>query len=267
MNNWKDKQTTSGIFTGFALQKGLLLLITVMSLLVAVPVSAEEKSAGDTEFGFEAYLWMPTLSARTVTDDPILITFGDLLKSLDFTVMLRGDVQKDRFFGVADVLYLNISNSQRHDGEFLGQPIEGKLEVGIKAWVLNFIGGYELVDNGKDSFGLAAGARYLKLTLDTTVKLEDQKKKGSVGDSVWDGVVALRGTHHFPDGHYFNYYADVGAGDSKLTWQALANFAYDYKKFTGKIGYRYLKWNFKNDAEAMDNLNVHGPYLSLKWTW
>ena len=237
-----------------------------MLLLVAAPVSAEEKSAGDTEFGFEAYLWMSTVRATTVTGHPVLITFGDIVKSLDFTVMLRGSVQKDRFFGMADMIYLNISDSHTHDGEFLGQPVTGKHDIGLEAWILNFIGGYELVDNGKDTFGLAAGARYLKLTLDTTVKLEDEKEK-SFGDAVWDGVVALRGRHNFPDGHYLNYYADVGGGDSKLTWQALADFAYDYKKFTGKIGYRYLKWNFKNDAKAMDNKTIHGPYISAKWSW
>lgn len=267
MKNRKDKQSTLGGFTNFNLQKSLLLLVTAMLLLIAAPVSAEEKSAGETEFGFEAYLWAATVRADTVTGDPVLITFGDILKNLDLAAMLRGSVQKDRLFGVADMLYMNIGDSQRHDGDFLGQPVEGKLDVGLEAWVVNLIGGYELVDNGRDTFGLAAGARYLKLTLDTTIKLDENKKKESFGDSVWDGIVAFRGTHHFPDGHYFNYYADVGAGDSKLTWQAVADFAYDYKKFTGKIGYRYLKWNLKNDAEALDNLNLHGPYISFKWTW
>ena len=263
----KEKHSALGGFIRIALQNGLLLFITVMLLLIAAPVSAEEESAGDTEFGFEAYLWMPTIRTNTVNGGRVLITFGDILKNLDLTAMLRFSAQKDRFFGVADVLYLDVGTSQKHDGEFLGQPVEGKLDVGLEAWVLNFIGGYELVDNGKDRFGLAAGARYLKLTLDTTVKLNDNKEKDSFSESVWDGVIALRGTHHFPDGHYFNYYADVGGGGSKLTWQALADFAYDYKKFTGKIGYRYLKWNLKNDAKAIDDLTTHGPYISFKWTW
>lgn len=267
MKNRKDKQSTLGGFTNFALQKWLLLLVTAMLLLVAAPVSAEEKSAGETEFGFEAYLWAATVRADTATGDPVLITFGDILKDLDIAAMIRGNVQKDRFFGIADVLYMDIGDSQSHNGEFLGQPVTGKLDIGLKALVLNFIGGYNLVDNGNDTFGLAAGARYLKITLDTTIKQEDLKDKDSVDDSVWDGVIGLMGRHNFPDGHYFNYYADVGGGGSKLTWQALANFAYDYKKFTGKIGYRYLKWNFKNDAEALDNLNIHGPYISFEWTW
>ena len=266
MNNRKEKHCALGGFTSFAIQKGLFLLISVILLLVAAPVSAEEKSAGDAGFGFEIYGWMPTMRNTTATGDEVVINFGDILKNLDMTAMIRGSVQKDRFFGVADVLYMSLGTSKKLDEE-LPPPTTGKLEIGLDAWVLNFVGGYNLIDNGKDTFGLAAGARYITLTLDTTIKVEDQKQKHSEGDHVWDGVVGLKGRHNYPDGHYFNYYADVGGGGSKLTWQALVNFAYDYKKFTGTIGYRYLKWNFKNDAPALDDLTVHGPYLGIKWTW
>ena len=48
----------------------------------------------------------------------------------------------------------------------------------------------------------------------------------------------FKGRHNDPDGHYLDYYADVGGGGSSLTWQAAANFSYDYKKFTGIVGYR-----------------------------
>ena len=261
------KWNTVGIFTDFALQKCLLALFAVLLLLGTNTVSAQEESADKAEFGFEAYLLMPTIQQTTVNGDRVLITFGDILKNLDFTAQIRGTVQKGRFFGAADMLYLDMSTSQRHKGEFLGQPITGKLELGVKSWVLNFIGGYELIDNEKRKFGITAGARYLDLTLDTTVKLQDLKRKESRGGDVWDAIVGFRGRHNYSDGHYFNYYADVGGGESKLTWQAMVNFAYDYKKFTGIIGYRYLKWNFKNDSAALDDMRVHGPYLGAKWTW
>ena len=212
-------------------------------------------------------MWMASIRQTTATGDRVVITFGDIVKALDFVAMIRGTAQKGRFFGAADVIYMGISDSQRHQGEFLGKPVTGKLEVGINSWILNLVGGYELIDNGKDKFGLTAGARYLDLTLDTTVRIEDLKRKESSSGSGWDGVVGFRGRHNYDDGHYLNYYADVGGGNAKLTWQAMANFSYDFKKFTGIAGYRYLKWNFSNDAPAVDDMTVHGPYLGLKWTW
>jgi hypothetical protein len=267
MKNRKEKQGTWGVFTDIDLQKGLLLLITVMLLFVAIPVSAQEKSEDDWEFGLQVYLWGATVKGDTVTGDPILFTFGTILKNLDMAAMTTFDARKDKFSMLTDVIYMNLGDSQKHEGEFLGRPIEGKLDVGLKAWVLNLIGGYNLIDTGKNQFDIAAGARYLDLTVDTTVKPNDNKQKFSDGGSTWDGVVGIKGRHNYPDGHYFNYYADVGGGNSKLTWQAAANFAYDYKKFTGIVGYRYLKWNFKNDAPALDDLTLHGPYIAAKWTW
>ena len=267
MKNTEKKQNVLVFITHILMQKSLLFVVFVLLLLGASPVSAQEESSDKAEFGFEAYMWAATIKQTTATGDRVVITFGDIVKNLDFTAMIRGTVQKDRFFGAADVIYLGISDSQRHKGEFLGQPVTGKLEVGIKSWVLNLVGGYELLDSGVNRFGVTAGARYLDLTLDTTVKIEDRKRKESRGGSVWDAVVGVRGRHNYPDGHYFNYYADVGGGESKLTWQAMANFAYDYKKFTGVIGYRYLKWNLKNDAPAVDDMTIHGPYLGAKWTW
>ncbi|MGB7452162.1 MAG: hypothetical protein WBM36_08555 [Lysobacterales bacterium] len=267
MKNTEKKQNVLVFITHILMQKSLLLVVFVLLLLGASPVSAQEESSDKAEFGFEAYMWAATIKQTTATGDRVVITFGDIVKNLDFTAMIRGTVQKDRFFGAADVIYLGISDSQRHKGEFLGQPVTGKLEVGIKSWVLNLIGGYELLDSDVNRFGVTAGARYLDLTLDTTVKIEDLKRKESSSGSGWDGVVGFRGRHNYDDGHYLNYYADVGGGNAKLTWQAMANFSYDFKKFTGIAGYRYLKWNFKNDAPAVDDMTIHGPYLGIKWTW
>jgi len=57
MRNRKEKQSTLGVFTDIALQKGLLLLIAVILLLVAIPISAQETSEDDWEFGLQVYLW------------------------------------------------------------------------------------------------------------------------------------------------------------------------------------------------------------------
>lgn len=267
MKNLEQRPGAIGRGARNALQKCMLILVTTLLLLGAAPVSAEEKSAGETEFGFEAYLWMATIRGNTVTDDRIMWNFETIVKDLDMTAMLRGTVQKDRLFGQADLVYLGIGAKERKDGEFLGQPVEGKLSVALDAWIATLVGGYYIIDNGDDKFGLFGGARYLDISINTTIKLEDNKDKEKFEDSVWDGVIGVRGRHNYADGHYLRYYGDVGGGDSKVTWMAVAEFAYDFKKFTGVAGYRYLKWNFKNDSKSLDDLAVHGPYVGAQWTW
>jgi len=137
----------------------------------------------------------------------------------------------------------------------------------MNAWVLNLIGGYNLIDTGKNIFDIAAGARFLDVEIPVTIKLNHNKIKTSKSGNGWDGVIGLKGRHNFPDGYHFNYYAHVGGGYSKLTWQTAVNFSYDYKKFTGVLGYRYLKWNFENDQPALDDLVIHGPYAGVKFSF
>ena len=124
-----------------------------------------------------------------------------------------------------------------------------------------------MIDTGKNQFDITAGARYLDIKQPVTIETDNVNLNLNPAGHVWDGVIGVRGRHNYPDGHYLNYYADVGGGDSKLTWQALVNFAYDYKKFTGIIGYRYAKWNFKNDSRSLDDLTVHGPYVGIQWSF
>lgn len=267
MKHKGENYNTLGINKKLKWQKPLLPLLAIFFLFGAVPVAAEEKSADEWQYDLQVYVWGATIKTATVTGESANINFGTILKNLDMVVMTTLGARKNKFSMLADVIYMDISDSQKHNGEFLGRPVEGKLELGIKSWVLNLIGGYNLVDNEKSVFDITAGARYLDLTVDTTVKLNDNKLKTSEGGSGWDGVVGFKGRHNYSDGHYLNYYADIGGGDSKLTWQALVNFAYDYKKFTGIVGYRYLTWNLKDDSPALDDMTIHGPYIAAKWSF
>ena len=250
-----------------ASQKGLLLLMAVLLLLAGTPVSAEEESADEWQFDATVYLWGATLKQTTAAGDTTTINFGTILKNLDFAAMGTFEARKEKFSMLTDVIYMNLSGSETRNGEIAGRPVEGKLKVGLKAWVLNLIGGYNLVDSGKNVYDIAAGARFLDVEVPVTIKLDNQKIKSSESGSGWDGVIGLKGRHNFPDGYYFNYYADIGGGYSKLTWQTAVNFSYDYKKFTGVLGYRYLKWNFKNDQPALDDLTIHGPYIGAKFSF
>ncbi len=266
MKNREQKRNAIGVFTDKALQKGLLILMTTLLLLAVTPVSAEEKSADEWQFDATVYLWGSTIKQTSAAGDSTTINFGTILKNLDFAAMGTFGARKGKFSMLTDVIYMNLSGSEKRNGDFLGQPVEGTIEVGLKSWILNLIGGYNLIDNDINQFDIAAGARYLDVEVPVTIKINDHKIKLSEQGSGWDGVIGLKGRHYFPDGYYFNYYADVGGGNSKLTWQSAVNFSYDYKKFTGVLGYRYFKANFKNDA-ALDDLRIHGPYIGAKWSW
>lgn len=265
MNHQFEKQNAPEGFKRTGWQKRLLLSLSLALVLGSAPALAEEKSDGDWQFDATIYLWGSTIKQTTGTGDEVTLNFGTILKNLDFAGMATFGARKDKFSMLADVIYMDLSDSTRRKGEFLGQPVTGKLEIGITSWVLNFIGGYNVFDNGKDIFDITAGARYADIETSSSFRLNDRKRENSAQGDVWDGVIGFKGRHNYPDGYYLNYYADFGGGGSKLTWQAAMNFSYDYKKFTGIAGYRYLKWDFGKDTPALDDMTIHGPYIGAKW--
>jgi len=212
-------------------------------------------------------MWGASIKTTTNTGDSVDLNFGKIISNLDFTLMTTLGARKDKFSMLADVIYMDLSDSKSGEREFLGYTVTGERNVSLSSWVLNMIGGYSLIDNGKNLFDIAAGARYLDLSVSSNLKINGQKTKVGGDDQFWDGVIGFKGRHYYPDGYYFNYYADVGGGDSRLTYQGVANFAYDYKKFTGIVGYRYLKWDFGNGSDTMDDMVIHGPYVSAKWSF
>ena len=84
---------------------------------------------------------------------------------------------------------------------------------------------------------------------------------------MWDGIIGARGKRTVSDEWYLNYYADIGGGDSKMTWQAVVGAGYNFKKMDGVFGYRYLRWNFDKDSVVFDFLKFRGPYAGLTWAF
>jgi len=94
-----------------AFEKGLLILMTMLLLLAATSVSAEEKSADQWQFDTTVYLWGATMKMHTPAGDPVMINFGTILKNLDFAAMATFNARKDKFSMLADVIYMDLSDS------------------------------------------------------------------------------------------------------------------------------------------------------------
>jgi len=122
MKNRQYKRRALSIFTDLAMQKGLLILLTTLLSLAATSVSAEEKSADQWQFDSTVYLWGSTLKQHTPQGDAILINFGSILSNLDFAAMATFGARKDRFSMLTDVIYMDVSDSIKHDGDSRASP-------------------------------------------------------------------------------------------------------------------------------------------------
>lgn len=82
----------------------------------------------------------------------------------------------------------------------------------------------------------------------------------SESGDVWDTIVGLRGNISLGPRRFVPWGANIGAGDSDLTWQAMAGVGYKAASCVDVVlTYRYLKWEL--DGELIDELSFSGPLL------
>ena len=85
--------------------------------------------------------------------------------------------------------------------------------------------------------------------------------------TVWNGVGGVRGRVNLGDSNwYIPYYADVGAGDSDLTWQLFTALGYSFDKWDVGLGFRHIVFEAGGDS-IIDNISMSGPILGASYNF
>ncbi|GGH07177.1 hypothetical protein GCM10007036_01910 [Alsobacter metallidurans] len=142
---------------------------------------------------------------------------------------------------------------------------------------------YEIGRIGFAAFDVLAGARYWHQKLDVGFDIAGTVDLGGLtisrgsaiarsGSVDWlDAFAGVRARVDLAPNHHLELRGDIGAGGSKLTWQALAAYAYDFKTANGVtysavLGYKALYVDYSQGVGpsryAFDMLQ-HGPVLGL----
>ncbi len=191
--------------------------------------------------------------------------------------LFLGEVRKGEWSVFTDYIYLDFGNQNTTVKGVtgpLGNPI-GSIDAGssgsIKGNVWTLAGSYTAWQKGGSHFDVLAGFRYLsldaKLNWSLVGPLGGLAATGSASqsDAKWDGIVGVKGQVRFGDGTWFMpYYADVGTGESKLTWQALLGVGYQFGWGAVTLSLRSLSYNFNKDAA---DVRFTGPALSATFAF
>ena len=78
--------------------------------------------------------------------------------------------------------------------------------------------------------------------------------------NVWDGIVGVKGKVSLYKNWYLPFYADVGTGESEITWQAAGGIGYAFDETNVVLLYRHLSWDFKSDS-LLREIAFSGPTL------
>jgi len=247
----------------------VIILIFTIAVGLSAIASAEETAQTDQwEFDAAIYLWGASIGGKTGSGSDVDISFDDLLSNLEMAFMGAVGARKGKWSLMLDAIYMDVKGTGS-----VTIPVDGLLDINangsleLTAWVLTPSVGYNLFQTERIYLDVLAGARYLYLKSDTELDLAPLpsiKKRDTVSDSIWDGIVGIKGHVNLNKNWYLLYYADIGAGSSNVTWQVFGGVGYRFKRLDLIAAYRYMDWNF-NDDGAFDDLNLSGPFVGVKF--
>jgi hypothetical protein len=251
------------------------LSTTVWAQSPGMYTGAADSSAGDKwKFTGNIYFFAAGIGGESSSGGDIDVSFSDILENLDMSFMGVLQARKGKWSLGADVMYMDLSPS--NDGqlplpvEHEGLTVSTSANLDLKAWIVTPNVGYNLIDTEKGTLDVIVGARYITfdIDLDLTAVGPVTTRKFQLSDSPrnWDGIVGIRGQLNLAPTWYLQYYADVGEGDSKATYQAFAGVGYRFKSVDAVVGYRYLAYEFEPNP-AVRKLNFSGPIAGVKFAF
>jgi hypothetical protein len=255
----------------------------------ALPLAAQAQGSADAwQFRASIYGYFPTVSSSSQfstggSGPTIDIDASDILDALKFTFMGSVEAQKGRWGLFTDLIYLDVGDTKRDSRDFTlggaGVPagVTANLSLDLKSWVWTIAGLYSLSETPHNSTHLVFGTRMVDLTetLDWglngnigSIGLPGRGGRVELGQTNWDAIVGLKGlaTLDAERRWVVPYYVDVGTGQSKLTWQALAGVGYSFDWATLTAAWRHLEYDFDSDKKLKD-IRFSGPFVGLTFRW
>ena len=238
-------------------------------LFVALPAVADDA----WKFSLTPYLWLPTLNSKLNYQLPpdagggrfnVEIGPNDYLSHLKFALLLNGDMRKQRYSFVSDAVYLSLGNEESSISATNFPQINRDTTTSFKALMWTVAGGYSV----NPDVDLIAGVRYLgvdtRANWQLTTGFGNFPASGSIAKNVdlFDGILGVRGRAKLGERWHLPYYADVGAGSSKVTWQAMTGVTYSYNWGDVGLVYRHIAYQQKQ-PDLLKNLSLSGPAVTF----
>lgn len=271
----------------------LALLASITAFAWPLPASAQasaalEEPASPWRYGLTIYGFFPTVSGKSsVPADtggtPINVTAEQVLDSIDLAVMGSFDAHNGRWGVFADVVYIDMSASKQGTRDFsigdIGLPASttADLAFGLKGFVSTVAGEHRLPTGPAATVDALGGVRYINIkqslgwNIDGSLGPLDPAARTGHSDirlENWDLVIGAKGRAWLDRDRRWSlpFYADIGTGETRFTWQVAAglSYAFGWGEVTGM--YRYLGYDMK-PGDLVSALSFRGPMIGATWRW
>jgi len=261
---------------------------TLVACAALAPATSLAQASDEWRFGAQIYGYFPSLEGKTNFpasggSPSVEVDVDKLLSDLKFVFMGSFEAKKGRWGGFTDVMYLDVGSNRSGTRDLIigGIPIPGTAEASVnydlKGWIWTIAGEYALMAQPDATMDVFLGARMadLEQTIDWGltgniggIPAAGRTGGSNVGRTNWDGIVGAKGRWYFTgDRRWFDpWYADIGTGDSDLTWQVMGGIGYAWNAVDVVLAYRYLDYDF-GSGKPFTALSLGGPQLSVVFRW
>jgi hypothetical protein len=218
----------------------------------------------DTEWkaSLTPYAWLAGIHGQiglAGSTADVNLGLSDIFDEIDISVNAAFEMRRGRWVGRLDGTYIALSARQP-----IGGGVSGDLVFELERGTLQPEIGYRVIVTPWGGIDAMAGGRYwsprLKVTADAAA---GSTEIASGNTSWWDAIGGLRlRADPVPRWHLFAA-SDVGAGGSKLTWQASGGVGYDVGSCCSIVAaYRHLDVDYDRSG-FVNNTYVSGPGFGI----
>ena len=269
------------------MKRRLVLAVAVATTSLAAPLTAAAQVDDNWRFDAVIYGYFPAIGGSSAFPpgrggSSVDVNTDKILNALKFAFMGTLEAHRGQWGFLTDVLYMNLggSKSQTRDLSIghvqLPLGVTANAHLDIKGTIWELAGTYRLAADPASTVDLVAGARAIdyKQTLGWEFSADlgpDQPTRSGNSEikvTNWDGIVGVKGRFAFGTNRewFVPYYADVGAGDSDLTWQVFGGLGYAFKWGDLMAGWRYIDYDFKS-GKKLEDATFNGPLVGVAFHW
>ena len=221
------------------------------------------------EWSVTPYAWIAGFDGTLGTSgggsglgDRVDLDFGKLSDNMKLGgFMLNGSWRDGRWTAFGDWTYAKVKS----DAPTSVPNLYGSVEAEVKGNVVQANAGYDLIGRPDAHLDVYVGARWYDLDLRMALHGGVAPEATLNGSSRWaDAVVGARWTARL-NGPWEGFaQADVGAGGSDLSWQAIGAVAYRFGWGAVIVGYRYLHIDYQDGNYRLDAA-LAGPLIGANF--
>jgi len=269
----------------------LVASLLIGALLPAAAMAQSQPGAAPGAWKYSAAIhgYLPSISGATAfpvdsgSGASVDVTAEQILDRLKMTFMAAFEAHNGTWGVGTDILYVDLGNAKSNSRDFsfgnVGIPAgtTANLDWDYKATVWTIAGEYRLTADPSLTLDLLFGARLFdqrqRLRWSITGDLgslppSSRSGMSEVSQSVWDGIVGLKGRYAFGARKEWAlpFYLDAGTGQSDSTVQVAAGIGYQFRWGELNAVWRYMSYNAKA-GKPVTEMTFSGPQIGAVFRW